>query len=72
MFLLRHWALIVADFRREYQMPADELAGLSWPEFSWLLRGLSGQSRFNVAWSEAPKNLYDPDEIAAVTAAARR
>ena len=45
---------------------------MSWPEFSWLLGGLSARSRFNRAWAEAPKNLYDPDEIAAVTAAARR
>lgn len=53
-------------------MGAVDLAGISLPEFQWLLQGLSEHSRFAQAWQDAPKNLYDPADIAAVTAAARR
>lgn len=53
-------------------MGADELVGLSTDEFLWLLQGLSKHSRFHAAWQDAPKNLYDPADIAAVRAAARR
>lgn len=67
-----HWGFIVADFRREYAMGTDELAGLSLDEFQWLLQGLSEHSRFRIAWSDAPKTLHDPADIAAITAAARR
>lgn len=68
----RRWALIVSDFRREYGMSGRELAVLSLDEFRWLLQGLSEHSRFAQAWHDAPKNLYDPADIAAVKAAARR
>jgi hypothetical protein len=63
---------VVSDFRREYNMTPDELAGLGLPEFTWLLEGLSDRSRFRVAWSNAPKHVHDPKAIAAITAAARR
>lgn len=53
-------------------MAGHELATLSLPEFQWLLVGLSARSRFQQAWADAPRNLYDPADIAAVTAAARR
>ena len=66
------WSLIVSDYRREYGISAADLAALPLDEFTWLLEGLSDDSRFRQAWSHAPKNIYDPDEIAAVTAAARR
>ena len=62
----------MADYRREYGMSADQLAALSAEEFRWLLTGLSEHSRFAQAWRDAPKNLYDQADIAAVTAAARR
>lgn len=68
----RRWALIVSDFRREYRVSGAELAGMSLPEFQWLLQGLSEHSRFAQAWQDEPKNLYHPDDIAAITAAARR
>lgn len=70
--MLSRWALIVADFRREYHLSGGDLAGLSASEFTWLLSGLSERARFVQAWAEAPKHLHDPDEIAAITAAARR
>lgn len=53
-------------------MSGDELAELSLPEFMWLLQGLSEHSRFQHAWQDEPRNLYDPADIAAVKAAARR
>jgi hypothetical protein len=53
-------------------MSCPELAGISLPEFQWLIQGLSKHSRFQQAWSDAPKHLYDPADIAAVRAAARR
>ena len=66
------WALIVADFRREYHLSPDQLGAMSLQEFSWLLQGLSEHSRVSNAWAEAPKNVYDPAQIAAIRAAARR
>lgn len=69
---MRRWALVVADFRREYAMDATELAGLSVAHFGLLVQGLSDRSRFRRTWADEPRNLYDPDEIAAVKAAARR
>lgn len=66
------WPLIVADFRREYQLDADALAALDAPEFQWLLVGLSRNSRFQRAWADQPKTLHDPEERAALVAAARR
>lgn len=63
---------MVSDYRREYGMPGDELAGLSLNEFLWLLQGLSKNSRFQRAWADAPKHLHDPADRAAVHAAARR
>lgn len=68
----QQWSLIVADYRREYGISADDLAAMSLDEFQWLLNGLSRHSRFLRAWGETPKHIYDPDEIAAVKAAARR
>lgn len=67
---MRHWALVVADWSREY--PNRDLATESFPGFMWHLQGLSKHSRFMAAWHDAPKNLYNPADIAAVTAAARR
>jgi hypothetical protein len=68
----QRWALVVSDFRREYRISGAELAGMTLHEFEWLVQGLSENARFVKAWQDAPKNLYDPDEIAAVKAAARR
>ena len=68
----QRWALVVSDFRREYRVGSDELAGLGLPEFTWLLTGLSDRSRFRAAWQHVPKHVHDPDAIAAITAAARR
>lgn len=68
--MLRRWALIVADYRREYGMRTDELARLSLPEFLWHLQGLSEHSVFLHAWRKQPKVLH-PDERAALIAAAR-
>lgn len=62
----------MADYRREYAMDESALAGISSPAFTRLLRGLSKHSRFLTAWRDAPKHLYDPADIAAVKAAARR
>ena len=62
----------MADYRREYHMRPDELAALSLDEFMWLLQGLSEHSRFAAAWEKQPKNLYAPEDIAAITEAARR
>lgn len=63
---------MVSDFRREYHMPGEQLAVLGAADFRWLLAGLSDRSRFRQAWTDAPKNLYDPADIEAVKAAARR
>lgn len=68
----QQWPLIVADFRREYQIDSSDLAAMYADDFQWLLQGLSADARFMRAWSAAPKNLYDPADIEAVTAAARR
>lgn len=68
--MLARWPLIVADYRREYGMPAAELARLSLPEFMWLLQGLSEHSVFLHAWHKKPKVLH-PDERAALIARAR-
>jgi hypothetical protein len=68
----QRWALLVSDYRREYGMGTDELAGLSLDEFLWLLQGLSSRSRFQRAWADQPKTLHDPADRAAVIAAARR
>lgn len=62
----------MSDYRREYHMPSDELAGLSLDEFLWLLQGLSKNSRYMKAWADQPKTLHDPADRAAVIAAARR
>jgi hypothetical protein len=62
----------VADFRREYGITPDELAAMGLPDFHMYVRGLSRHSTFLQAWSNAPKHLYDPADVAAVTAAARR
>jgi len=62
----------VSDYRREYGMSCADLAAIGLHEFKWLLQGLSGQSRFAQAWSDAPVTLYDPADRAAVIAAARR
>lgn len=70
--MVAHWPLVVSDFRREYRVSADELAGMGTDEFTWLLSGLSERSRFVTAWSKTPKHVYDPDEIAAIRAAALR
>ena len=68
----RAWPLIVADFRREYGLDPDGLAGLSVREFVWLLQGLSVDARFMRAWAATPKHVYRPEDIAAIKAAARR
>lgn len=70
--MLTHWPLVLADFRRDYQMDGDTLAGLSLQEFLWLLRGLSSRSRFMQAYHDAPKHMHDPADRAALIAAARR
>lgn len=70
--MIRHWSLIVADFRREYHMTADELCRLDASEFRMLLAGLSSEARFADAWHRTPRIVRDPNEIAAITAAARR
>lgn len=67
-----HWPLVLADFRREYQVDGGALARLTLQEFLWLLRGLSTRSRFMQTYTEAPKHLHDPEERAALIAAARR
>ena len=72
MFVQQRWPLVVSDYRREYAMGTDELAGLSLDEFMWLLQGLSSRSRFQRAWSDRPTTLHDPADRAAVIAAARR
>lgn len=66
------WSLVVADFRREYGMDPDALAALDVDHFRWLLTGLSDRSRFRTAWSKAPKHMHDPNDRAALIAAARR
>jgi hypothetical protein len=49
-----------------------ELGAMGVTEFQWLLQGLSSKSRFVQAWGDAPKHVYDPDEIEAIKAKARR
>lgn len=67
-----HWPLVLADFRREYQVSGAVLAALSLQEFLWLLRGLSTRSRFMQTYADAPKHMHDPADRAALIAAARR
>lgn len=67
-----HWALVLSDFRREYRLDGTGLAGLTLQEFLWLLRGLSLRSRFLQTYREAPKHMHDPEDRAALIAAARR
>lgn len=62
----------MSDYRREYGISGDELAGLTLHEFLWLLQGLSKNSRFMQAWSDKPKTLHDPAEREALRAAALR
>lgn len=62
----------MADYRREYQMTGDELGALDLSEFLWLLQGLSKNSRFQRAWQDAPKHVYDDADIDAIKAAAKR
>lgn len=64
--IIRYWALIVSDFRREYQMPSDALAVIDLDEFRLLLKGLSPSARFIKAWRDAPRNVYTAADIAAV------
>jgi hypothetical protein len=68
--VIARWALVVADYRREYQVAAGDLARMALPEFLWLLQGLSEHSVFLRAWHHKPKVLH-PDERAALIAAAR-
>jgi hypothetical protein len=68
----QRWALIVSDYRREYGMSGDDLASVDVHEFMWLLQGLSKNSRFQRAWADAPKTLHNPDDRAAIRAAAMR
>jgi hypothetical protein len=63
---------VVADFLREYAIDVDALAWLPSRRFFWLLQGLSDKSRFRTAWVNQPKHVHDPDERAAIHAAARR
>lgn len=67
-----HWPLVIADYRREYHMDGAALAGLSLDEFLWLLRGLSQRARFVQAWTDTPRHMHDPEDRAALIAAARR
>lgn len=69
---MSRWPLLVADFRREYGVSAQELARMALDEFLWLMQGLSRQSRFVKAYADRPRTLYSPDDIKAVHAAARR
>lgn len=62
----------MSDYRREYGVDDATLAAMTAPEFARLLRGLSKHSRFLTAWNHAPKHVYDPADIAAIKAAARR
>lgn len=62
----------MADFRREYRVSGDDLERMALDEFMWLLQGLSDRSRFRNAWNDAPKHMHDPDDRAALIAAARR
>lgn len=66
------WPLVIADYRREYHMDSAALARLSLQEFLWLLRGLSHRARFIRAWQDSPKHMHDPEDRAALIAAARR
>lgn len=70
--MLGRWPLVLADFRREYQLDGDALARLSLQEFLWLLRGLSSRSRFMQTYGDTPKHMHDPADRAALIAAARR
>lgn len=70
--MVRRWALIAGDFAREYGVDRDAMARMSVDEFMWRCTGLSAESRTLSAWRDEPKTLRDPDEIAAVVAAARR
>lgn len=61
----RYWPLIIADFRREYQISADDLFDLNGREFLWLLGGLSAESRWAHATSNEPVEL-DSDAVQAL------
>lgn len=58
----RHWALIVADFRREYRVKPDELAVMGWRDFLMLVKGLSPQARYVQAVGKDGDRITDPDE----------
>lgn len=54
--MLEHWDLIIADFRREYQIDLyRNTRVIGEDEFFILLGGLSGESRFVYALSEKVK-----------------
>lgn len=71
--MLEQWALIEADFQREYAMDLSvHLDRTSWRRFSSLLSGLSPQSAFvnYMASKQSPQKprailLSDPRAIAA-------
>ncbi len=65
----RHWALLFADWRREYRTDVrDELdAGIGWWEFTALVGGFSAECRFWAAVAKAPVKASTPEAIAAIT-----
>jgi len=56
-----HWALIVADFRREYHLTPTEIGELTVHEFAWYLRGLSEQSVWRITVSNEPATVTGAD-----------
>lgn len=62
--LLGNWALVEADFQREYGIDiGGAICAMSWRRFSVLLRGLGPNSSF-VAQAQAagPQPIEDPKE----------
>jgi hypothetical protein len=63
---MRHWRLIVADFRREYGIGPVELAVMGSREFGWLLAGLSSDAVYRLVAENAPAELRGARAAAAM------
>lgn len=58
--MIEHWALIVGDFRREYGVTSDELAGWGTADFALHLSALSADAMFrNAVQRDGPAELSE-------------
>ncbi|MGH3323264.1 MAG: hypothetical protein ACRDOV_02395 [Streptomyces sp.] len=59
--------MIVADFRREYRINADDLYDLPTQEFLWLLAGLSSASAWRQVTAAEPVEVTTQDAQALIS-----